>query len=178
MFVTGTGALFGFSAITLLPAWSVDILGGDAATNGMLQSARGIGALTAALTLAALGRIQFKGRLFTAGSLLYPVVFLFFSITRSVPLAVVSMMLSGLGLIAVMNLANILIQTHVPENLRGRVMSIYTLTFFGLMPVGSLLAGSLANWLGEPATVRLGALAALTAALLVVWREPQIRRAA
>jgi len=176
MLLAGATALFGLAFATLLPAWSVEVLGGDATTNGLLQSARGIGALVAALFIASLGRFQFKGRLLTAGSFFYPTMILLFSLTNMTAAALVIMVASGWGLISMMNLANALVQTHAPDNLRGRVVSIYTLTFFGLMPVGALVAGALADRVGAPLTVQIGALIALLAAVGVYWRVPQLRR--
>jgi MFS family permease len=176
MLLAGTTALFGLAFVTLLPAWSVQVLGGDATTNGLLQSARGVGALLAALFIASLGRFQFKGKILTGGSLLYPATILLFSATGWLPLALALMVVSGWGLISMMNIANALVQMQTPDALRGRVVSVYTLTFFGLMPVGALLAGAVAERLGEPLTVRLGAALALAVALLVAWRVPSLRR--
>ena len=74
------------------------------------------------------------------------------------------------------NMANVLIQTLVPDALRGRVMGLYALTFFGIMPLGALLAGSVAAWGGEPTAVALGALVSLVTALaLWIW-VPALRR--
>jgi MFS family permease len=176
MLMAGTTALFGLAFVTLLPAWSVEVLGGDATTNGLLQSARGVGALFAALSIASLGRFQFRGKLLTAGSFFYPAMTLLFSFTRWTPAALLVMVASGLGLISMMNLANAVVQTNTPDALRGRVVSVYTLTFFGLLPVGALVAGFLAENFGNPLAVRVGALAALLVAALVYWRVPQVRR--
>jgi MFS family permease len=70
---------------------------------------------------------------------------------------------------------NTLIQTLVPDQLRGRIVSIYTLSFFGLMPLGALLTGWMAEWVGEPLTVALSALICLGFALWVWLRVPQLR---
>ena len=175
IFLAGTASLFGMAFVTLLPAWAVTVLGGDATTNGLLQSARGVGALVAALFIASRGRFQFKGRLLTLGSFVYPVCLLAYSFTSTLPLALLALVVAGWGLISMLNLSNAFVQTLVPDHLRGRVASIYTLTLFGLMPIGALLAGSLADALGAPSTVRLTALAALGAAAIVYWRVPQLR---
>jgi len=75
----GIVSLFGFSIVTLIPAWAVEILGGDATTNGLLLSARGVGALAGALMIASLGRFRFKGRVLTLGSFVLPSVLLIFA---------------------------------------------------------------------------------------------------
>jgi MFS family permease len=169
-------SLFGLAFATLLPAWSVEILGGDATTNGLLQSARGVGALAAALFIASLGRFQYKGRLLTLGSFLYPGLLLAFTLMRWLPLSLATLVGAGWGLILMMNLANAMVQTQVPDELRGRVLSVHTLAFFGLMPIGALIAGAMAQQIGEPATVALGAAATLISAAIVYWRVPQLRQ--
>ena len=74
-----------------------------------------------------------------------------------------------------MNLGNAMVQTLVPDALRGRVLSIYTLTFFGLMPIGALFAGFTAQLVGEPLAVAFSALVSLAAAAVVFVRVPQLR---
>jgi MFS family permease len=76
----------------------------------------------------------------------------------------------------VANSSNALVQTRVPDELRGRVMGIFTLTFFGGMPLGSLLAGAMAQRIGEPATVLINASVVLLASSLIWWRLPYIRK--
>jgi MFS family permease len=169
-------ALFGISSTTLFPAWAVSILGGDATTSGLLQSARGLGALISALTIASLGRFKFKGRLLTLGSIAFPLLMLIFALVRWIPLSLLVLVGSGLAIILVMNLANALVQTLAPDALRGRIMAIYSLTFFGLMPIGSLWAGASAEHFGEPTTVILGAAVSLVVAGLLWVFAPWLRR--
>src|SRR6476469_3106762 len=83
--LVGMTSMFGISFATLFPAWAVDVLGGDATTNGLLQSARGLGALLSALMLASLGRFRFKGKLLTIGTFISPLLLLLFTLTRSLP---------------------------------------------------------------------------------------------
>lgn len=172
----GTMSLFGLSVGTLFPAWAVNILGGDAATNGFLQSARGLGALAMALSIASLGRFKFKGRLLTLGFMAFPVIVLIFSFVRWLPLTLFVLLGVGASQILTMNLANALVQTHVPDNIRGRVMGVYTFTFFGSMPLGALLVGTMGEHFGEPRAIVFCALVTFTAAILVYLFAPYIRR--
>ncbi len=174
----GVVSLFGISFVTLIPAWSVNILHGDARTNGFLQSARGAGALVAALLIASLGRFHFRGRLLTFGTLALPVAMALFALVRWTPLALVLIFGSGLSLILVFNLANALVQTFAPNELRGRIMSTYTLTFFGLMPIGSLGVGLTAERFGQPAAILIGAGIMLLAAAAIAVFMPHLRRQA
>lgn len=168
-------SLFGLSFVTLFPAWSTEVLQGDAVTNGYLQSARGVGALIAALIIASLGRFTFKGRMLTIGSLCYPVVILIFAQMRWLPLSLVMLVGAGWAMITMFNISNALMQSLSPDHLRGRVASIFTFSFFGMVPVGALIAGTLAQLIGPANTVTLSASIALGISLFVFWRVPQVR---
>jgi dipeptide/tripeptide permease len=151
-------------------------LGGDATTNGFLQSARGIGALVAALGIATFVRGRMRGLAMTVGSVVFPALVFLFSFTRSVPSSVLLLVAAGGANIVVNNLANSIVQTLTPDSLRGRVMAIYTLAFFGLLPVGSLLAGTIASSAGAPLTVIFGAAGCFACAVAVTLAVPSLRR--
>ncbi|MEN6560733.1 MAG: MFS transporter [Acidobacteriota bacterium] len=176
--LVGAVSLFGISFVTLFPAWAVNILHGDAKTNGFLQSARGLGALVAALLIASLGRFGFRGKLLTFGTFALPVTVAAFALVRWTPLALLIVFGSGLANILVLNLANALVQTHAHDRLRGRIMSVYTLTFFGMMPVGALAIGFAAERWGQPAAILIAAGAMLAAASLLTIAMPGLRRQA
>ena len=169
-------SMFALSLATLIPAWSVNILHGHAATNGFLLSARGAGSLIGALLIASLGDTPYRGRFLTAGSLLYPLLLLAFAFVSWTPLSILLVAGIGAGTILVMNLANALVQTSTPDHLRGRVMGAYTWIFFGAMPIGALWTGAVAEHLGEPAAVILNALAAMVISLCVFFFIPKIRK--
>jgi len=177
--LVGITALFGLSFTALIPAWAVKVLHGTATTgatiNGLLQSARGIGALVAALTIATISHLKVKGRITTFGTFAYPVALFIFAILRSTNLALVLMALVGFTSILVVNLCNVLLQSNVEDSLRGRVSAIYSLVFFGMMPIGSLLIGWLAEWTSEPTAVIVSAVAALAGALLIWAFIPRLR---
>ncbi len=119
-------SLFTMSLTTLIPAWSVSILHGDATTNGFLYSARGIGSLIGALIIASLGRITYRGKLVTLGSFAAPLLLVVFGLLSWLPASLVVLAGVGVGTIMIMNLANAIVQTSTPEHLRGRVMGAYT----------------------------------------------------
>jgi MFS family permease len=169
-------SLFGFSIVTLMPAWAVKVLGGDARTNGLLQSARGAGALAAALGIASLGAARGRGRLLTAGSLAFPVALAGLSFTRTLPLSLAGLFLAGAALIAMFNLANALVQTLVPDAVRGRVMSVYNLAFLGVAPIGSLAIGAAAERFGEPSAVLAFAAMSLACTGGIALAVPSLRR--
>jgi MFS family permease len=168
--------VFGMSFATLMPAWAVQRLGGDAGTFGFLQSVRGLGALIAALSVAALSHRLFKGRAMTIGSILFPILVMLFSLTRTMALSLAVLFLIGVANILMGNLANALVQTLSPDALRGRVMAVYMLTFFGFTPLGALLAGSTAAAIGVPLTIGISALCLLVASIAVAFGVPTLRR--
>jgi MFS family permease len=172
----GVISLFGISMVNLFPAWSVDVLGGDVRTNGLLLAARGLGALSGALLIAALGQRVARGRIWTIGSFVMPLAMFGFAFARWIPLSLILLIGLGWGFMVVANSSNALVQTRVPDELRGRVMSIYTLVFFGGMPLGALLAGAIAERTSEPAAVLINASIVLLASTLIWLRLPYIRR--
>jgi len=171
----GIASLFGISFATLLPAWAVTVLGGDARTNGLLQSARGIGALIGALVIASLGRFKFKGKLLTAGTITFPAMLIIFTLIRWTPLSLLILILVGTSSIFVMNMANALIQTLAEDKLRGRVMSFYSLIFFGTMPIGSLWVGAAAEYTSEASAIAINAAISLCAAVAIWFFVPELR---
>jgi MFS family permease len=175
--LVGAASVFGMSYVTLMPAWAVRVLHGDARTNGLLQSARGLGALAAALGIASLGRFRFRGRLLTAGSVVFPVMLVAFSLTRVLPGSLAVLLLVGASNITINSLANSLVQTRTPDELRGRVMSIYNLVFMGLLPIGALMAGAIAEKGGAPLAVLVGAGGTLACAAAIAIAVPSLRKA-
>ncbi|HUU37061.1 MAG TPA: MFS transporter [Candidatus Desulfaltia sp.] len=169
-------SLFGVSFIVLLPAWAVKILQGNAATNGWMYSARGAGALIGALLIASLGRFDFRGRLLTLGSFVFPSLILAFAWIRWLPLTLVVLIGNGAAAILIFNLANALIQTLVRDELRGRVMGLYSLTFFGFLPIGALWIGAVAQHFGETAAVLVNGGILLVFCSLIAVFVPELRR--
>jgi MFS family permease len=164
----GMVSIFGIGMMTLLPAWAKDILHGNVTTNGWLVSARGFGSLVSALMLAYLGNRKFRGKLWTVGAFIMPIMLFGFALIRWLPFALAALVGVGWSFMMIMNNSNAMMQSNIPDNLRGRVMSVYTLVFFGSMPLGSLFAGALAQKFTEPITVIIGA-AALMAMAIAAW---------
>jgi MFS family permease len=173
--LVATTSLFGMSLGTLLPAWSVKILHGNAATNGLLFSARGVGSLFGALTIATFGGSHVRGKFITIGSISFPIFIALFAITYWLPLSLLFMVFVGIAMIFVANLSNATIQSIVPDSLRGRVMGVYTTIFMGSMPLGALLLGTIAEHAGEAEAALLSSAAAFCIAGLVWILIPKIR---
>ena len=167
---------FGLSFATLFPAWAVKILHGNAATNGFLQSARGIGSLISALGLAAFSNYKKKGLIITIGTFSFPILMFLFSFVRWIPASLFLLVGIGISSLMILNLANGTIQTLVADEYRGRVMGIYSMTFMGFMPIGALIVGTFAHYFGEPATVQIHACILLLLAISTFILVPQLRK--
>jgi len=168
-------AVFGFGLLNLMPAWATHVLGGDVRTNGLLLSARGVGSLIAALMIAYLGARIVRGKLWTLGSIVLPLTLAAFALFRTLPVSLLMLVVMGWSLMSVVNLTNALIQTHIPDELRGRVMSVYILLFQGGFPIGALVAGYLAGVTSEALTVFVFACLILVVAVVIQLRQPSIR---
>ncbi len=173
--LVSVASLFGLAFNTLFPDWAVVVLGGDATTNGLLQSARGLGSLAGAFMIASLGRFRFKGKLLLTGAIVLPLGLILFSFVRWLPLSLLVLIVVGWGFMVMFNVANILVQTQVADELRGRVMGVYSMNFGGIGPVGALFAGALADQIGAPATVLAGAVVTLAFALFILFAIPALR---
>lgn len=167
--------LLGLGIAALIPAWSVEVLGGNATTNGFLMAARGIGSLIGALMIAALGRMRFHGKLWTINSILLPISMIIFAFMQWLIPSLLAMALMGFAFMMIVNLSNSMVQTRIADEMRGRVMGVYTLFFFGAMPLGSLISGWTADIVGEPLTVIISALVLFVFAVWVIWQRPALR---
>jgi predicted MFS family arabinose efflux permease len=145
---------------------------------GMLLTAIGVGAVAGALLVASLPNDARRGPLLTAGNLLFPALLLLFSLSRSFVVSLLLLVGVGIAFVAQNALANTLIQLNIPDELRGRVMSLYTLTFQVSMRAGGLQAGLVADSLGPAMSVGIGAVVSLAYGLFVAIRYPALRRLA
>jgi MFS family permease len=151
--MVGMVSLFGLSYVILMPIFANDVLKVGVKGLGLLMSCAGIGALIGALTLARLGDFRYKGRFLVFSSLIYSVSLILFSLSKIYLLSLVVLVLLGGTSVCAVSLINTILQVRVPDNFRGRVMSIFMITFAGFMPFGNLIAGSLSQAIGVSFTV-------------------------
>jgi MFS family permease len=172
----GAISLFCFVHIPLLPVFARDVLGTGAAGLGALSAASGLGALSAALILAQGGDKLPRGRLLTAAALVYPALMIAFTTARWLPAAMLLIALAGWAGVTTMALTNTLIQSIVPDELRGRVMSVFTLLLMGMSPMGGMLAGLVAQAVGSvPLVVAASAAIGWAIVTAVALRAPFLR---
>lgn len=174
--LVGVFSSVGILYLPLMPVLARDVLHAGARGYGLMMTAVGIGAVIGSLTLASFSRTARRGMLLTIGTVALGVLELAISAVRSLPLALIVLVLVGFCQTSIASLANTLIQTLAPDAARGRVMSVYTLAFNGMFPLGSLAAGAVAQKAGAPAAVLIGGCTVLLSIGLVTLLRPQLRR--
>jgi MFS family permease len=145
---------------------------------GLLLSAVGLGAIMGAFLTASLPENAPRGRLLTAGNLTFPILLMFFVYSNSIWLSLVVMILVGLSHVFQNAMANTLLQLSSPDPLRGRIMSLYALVSHGMHHLGGLQAGFVADWIGAPVSIGVGAAFSLLYGLFVAVRYRQVRHLA
>jgi len=164
-------SLVGLPFITLLPVFAGEVLDAGAKGFGFLVGATGAGALAAALLLAFRGDIRDKGRFISIAALSASVSLLAFSLSKNIFISIPFLLVVGWGLVSFLATANSYIQLSAPDNLRGRVMSVFTLVFLGTAPIGNSLVGAMADYIGTPYTVSISAVICIIASLLFAMRK-------
>ncbi len=164
-----------FPYLHLLPVFARDVLHLGPGGLGLLYTVGGAGALAGSLFVASLRRIRYRGRLMVGIIVVYGGVIAVFSLTRWLPLALGCLFAGGFLGASYMALNNALLHLAVDDEVRGRVMGLYMVTW-GFMPLGALPMGALGDLIGVPGAVLSGALASSLVALLVVWRVPALLR--
>ncbi len=175
LLLLGLVSLVAMPYTVLMPIFADRILHSGARGLGILMGATGVGALLGALTLASRSGVHGLGRwvAFSCGG--FGVSLILFSFSRSVWLSAALLLPVGFGMMLQMSSSNTLIQAMVPDHLRGRVMAVYSMMFMGMAPFGALLGGALADRLGAPITVSMGAVACIGGAALFWLQLPKIR---
>jgi MFS family permease len=178
MALVAVPSILTLSYAVLLPIFAKEIYHRDVGAYGVLYSCIGIGAVTGALTVAKLSKHDIKGKLLISGAISSCIMIFAFALSPYFPLSCVILAMIGFSNMALLVTTNTLIQTHVTDIMRGRVLSFYLIIFQGLMPIGSLVLGSIATYLHAPATIALCASITLCYVLYLNWRVPQLRQLA
>ncbi|MBN8550653.1 MAG: MFS transporter [Deltaproteobacteria bacterium] len=170
-------SLLGTPHLILMPVFAREILGGGPGLLGALMAASGCGALVGALSLAARRSVLGLGNVIKRCAFALGLSLIAFSFSTLTWLSMLLMFFAGAAMITLLASSNTIIQTLVEDNKRGRVMSFYMMAVMGTMPIGSLLAGTLASHIGAPSTVLLGGSAGLIIATMFSRKLPKLRDA-
>jgi predicted MFS family arabinose efflux permease len=166
-------SLMGYNYAVLLPVFAAQVLHGGATTLGWLTAASGIGALTSAVSLTLRRSVIALPRMLQIASATLGSALILFGLSHELWLSMTLMIFAGFGLIQSASATNTIIQSLVTEDKRARAMSYYTMAFFGAAPFGSLLAGTLAHFIGAPHTVMITGAFCIAGSL---WFTPEIPR--
>ena len=178
LLLLGMVSVVGMPYAVLMPIFADQILHGGARGLGILMGATGVGALLAAVILAARTAVTGLGRWVALASGGFGASLILFSLSRSFWLSAALLVPVGLCMMTQMAASNTLIQTMTPDRLRGRVMALYSMMFMGMAPLGSLLAGVAADRLGAPWTVAIGGVACIGGSAVFWAQLPALRVAA
>ena len=168
-------SLMGFPYGVLLPVFAGQVLHGGATTLGWLTGASGIGAFLSALSLAVRKSVVGLTRMLQVAAALLGGALILFGLSHTLWSSLVLMVFAGFGLMQGASASNTIIQSLVPEDKRARVMSYYTMAFFGAAPFGSLLAGMLAHRIGAPQTVMVTGAFCVAGSLWFTLEMPKVR---
>lgn len=169
--------LMGYSYSVLLPVFASQVLHGGPTTLGWLTSASGIGALASTLALALRKSVVGLTRMVQIAGTVLGLTLILFGLSHVLWLSLVLMVLVGFGLMQCVTGINTILQSLAPEGMRGRVMSYYTMAFFGAAPCGSLLASALAERMGAPTAVGLTGAACVLGSIWFALELPKVTTA-
>src|SRR5438874_2563642 len=171
--------VFGWSYAVLMPAFARDVLNRGANGYGILMSASGTGAFIGALVVATYGHLFTPRRLALGGVWLFSIALFALSLSRNFYIALACLFVAGLGMLLFFSTSNTVLQTTVPDEMRGRVMGVWSLVFGAMIPLGSLEVGAVAHWIGTSFALAFGAVVCAASAILTlaVIRRREARNA-
>ena len=168
-------SLMGMQYTVLVPIFADKILGGNVQTLGFLMAASGVGALFGGIYLISRQTVIGLGKLVIIGPISLGIGLIIFALSRFLPLSLGAMFLMGLGTILQIAAGNTIVQTIVDDDKRGRVMSLYTMSFLGVTPFASLLGGTLATYIGATNTLLIAGVSCILGALFFIRQFPELR---
>lgn len=169
-------SLMGWPFMVLMPIFAAKILHGGPHTLGFLMGAVGVGSLASALSLVMRRSVRGLTRVIPVAAVIFGIGLIAFGFSHSLWLSILMMLVTGFGMMQGLTGSNTIIQTLVDENMRGRVMSYYTMAFVGMAPFGSLLAGAMAQAIGAPRTVIVSGVGCILGGLWFTSQLPAIRK--
>ena len=175
LYLVGIISLAGVPYTVLMPIFADRILHGGAWGLGLLLGATGVGAMAGALTLASRTGVRGLGRIAAFSAAGFGASLVIFAFSRNFIFSMIILVPVGFTLMTQMACANTLIQSMVPDRLRGRMMALYSMMFMGMAPLGGLFGGVVADWIGAPWAVAIGGMACVGAAGIFYLKLPAIR---
>lgn len=175
LILLGIISLFGASYAVLMPVFARDVLYGGPKTLGFLMASAGIGALIGTAYLASHRGMLRLNNIIPISSGIFSAGMIFFSFSNDLWVSMAVLIAVGFGFMVQMASSNTILQTIVEDDKRGRVMSLYSMAFMGMTPVGSLVAGYLANHIGAPKTLMISGIFCGLASILFAAKIPHLK---
>ena len=175
LIISAVASLFGAPYIYMTPVFARDVFHVGESGLALLQGMAGAGALFGALFLAYLGDFKNKGWFILCGDFAFAVCLVCFSLSNNFKLSLCFLFALGFGVMCSVAVTNTLLQKLVPDEMRGRVMSMFMLSFIGAMPFGNLAAGAVSHRFGVQRTLAAGGVIIALFVMAVTWLSPRLR---
>ena len=175
LLISAVTSLFGTAYMSMAPVFARDIFHLGETGLALLMGMAGAGAFFGALFLAYLGDFRHKGWFVLGGDFAFAVALIGFSLSTNLSLSLVFLFALGFGIVSSVAVSNTLLQTLVTDQMRGRVMSMFFLSFIGTMPIGNLIAGVASHRFGVQHTLAAGGLIITVFVAIVTLRSPNLR---
>jgi MFS family permease len=176
LLLSGLVSLMGMQYAVLVPVFADKILKGDAQTLGFLMAASGVGAIFGGVYLATRRSVIGLGKFVVISPSILGIGLIIFALSRFLPLSLFAMLLIGLGTILQISAGNIILQTIVDDDKRGRVMSLYTMSFLGMTPFGNLLGGTLGDRIGVTDTLIIAGIVCILGSIYFSRQLPALKK--
>ncbi len=175
LMISAVTSLFGAPYISMTPVFARDVFHLGATGLALLMGMAGAGALFGALFLAYLGDFRHKGWFVLGGDFAFAVCLICFSLSTNLVVSLVFLFLLGFGIVCAVAVSNTLLQKLVSNEMRGRVMSMFMLSFIGAMPIGNLIAGAASHRFGVQHTLAAGGIIIAAYVVVVTVHSPRLR---
>lgn len=175
LMLSAVTSVFGAPYLTMMPLFARDVLHLDESGLSVLMATAGAGSFAAALWLTYLGDVRGKGWYVLGGTFGFGLSLVGFALSTALWASLVFLFLVGFGIVSAVAVSNILLQQLVTDEMRGRVMSMFILSFIGAWPIGNLLAGTAAKYVGAPRTLAAGGAVVAVFVAVVAARNPRLR---
>ena len=176
LLLVGIVSIFGWSYMTILPIIARNILHLNVAGFGYLYAAIGLGALVAMTLVSALSKKIPVMVFIFGGNMVFAISMILFTFVNYLPVVLILLVFSGIGLISQFSMINTTLQHLVSDEMRGRVMSLYTLMFIGMSPIGNFQIGLLAEKFGSEIAIRIGAIIVFVYGMYLMMQRKNIKR--
>jgi MFS family permease len=175
LLLIGLVSLVAMPYSVLMPIFAARVLHGNARTLGILMGATGVGAMCGALMIASRRGVRGLAKLVPIACAAFGVFLILFTFSRSLILSAILLVPVGFSVMTQMSSSNTLVQSMVPDRLRGRTMAVYSMMFMGMAPFGALIAGAVAGHIGAPLTLAIGGTLTIAGAIAFARYLPKIR---